>query len=60
MVKFHESQTARNLVFSFAGEFQAQNCYTYFVRRAFEEGFVQIADIFEETANQECEHALSV
>jgi rubrerythrin len=45
-------------MFSFAGESQARNRYTYFSRRAFEEGFVQIADIFEETANQECEHAL--
>ncbi len=58
MGKFRESQTARNLMLSFAGESQARNRYTYFARRAFEEGFIQIADIFEETANQECEHAL--
>ena len=58
MGKFRESQTARNLMISFAGESQARNRYTYFSRRAFEEGFVQIADIFEETASQECEHAL--
>ncbi|WP_054029823.1 rubrerythrin [Desulfatitalea tepidiphila] len=58
MGKFRDSQTARNLMLSFAGESQARNRYTYFSRRAFEEGFVQIADIFEETANQECEHAL--
>jgi rubrerythrin len=58
MVKFRDSQTARNLLLSFAGESQARNRYTYFARRAFEEGFVQIADIFEETADQECEHAL--
>jgi rubrerythrin len=55
---FRESQTARNLLAAFAGESQARNRYTYFARRAAEDGFVQIADIFEETANQECEHAL--
>ncbi|MFH1985450.1 MAG: rubrerythrin [Pseudomonadota bacterium] len=58
MGKFRESRTARNLLAAFAGESQARNRYTYFSRRAMEEGFVQIADIFEETANQECEHAL--
>ncbi|MDY6830780.1 MAG: rubrerythrin family protein [Thermodesulfobacteriota bacterium] len=58
MGKFRNSQTARNLMLSFAGESQARNRYTYFARRAFEEGFVQIAEIFEETADQECEHAL--
>lgn len=58
MGKFRKSQTAHNLLVSFAGESQARNRYTYFARRAVEEGFIQIADIFEETANQECEHAL--
>jgi rubrerythrin len=58
MGKFRESRTAHNLLCSFAGESQARNRYTYFSRRAKEEGYVQIADIFEETANQECEHAL--
>jgi rubrerythrin len=58
MVRFRDSQTARNLMLSFAGESQARNRYTYFSRRAFEDGFVQIADIFDETAGQECEHAL--
>lgn len=58
MAKFRESQTAKNLLTSFAGESQARNRYTYFARRASEEGYAQIADIFEETANQECEHAL--
>ena len=58
MAKFRESQTARNLMVSFAGESQARNRYTYFARRAAEEGFMQIAHIFEETAEQECEHAL--
>ena len=58
MGKFRESQTAKNLLTSFAGESQARNRYTYFGHRAAEEGFEQIADIFGETANQECEHAL--
>ena len=58
MVKFRESQTAKNLLTAFAGESQARNRYTYFARRAREDGFIQIADIFEETADQECEHAL--
>ena len=58
MAKFRESQTAKNLLTSFAGESQARNRYTYFARRASEEGYAQIADIFEETADQECEHAL--
>ena len=58
MGKFRESRTAQNLLGSFAGESQARNRYTYFARRAKEEGYAQIAEIFEETANQECEHAL--
>jgi rubrerythrin len=58
MGKFRESRTAKNLLLSFAGESQARNRYTYFARQAFEEGYVQIAEIFEETADQECEHAL--
>jgi rubrerythrin len=58
MGKFRESRTAKNLLTAFAGESQARNRYTYFARRAREEGFIQIADIFAETADQECEHAL--
>lgn len=58
MGKFRDSQTALNLMFSFAGESQARNRYTYFSRRALEEGYLQIGDIFEETAGHECEHAL--
>ncbi|MGD8973892.1 MAG: rubrerythrin family protein, partial [Desulfobacterales bacterium] len=58
MGKFRESQTAKNLLTAFAGESQARNRYTYFARQAREEGFIQIADIFDETADQECEHAL--
>jgi rubrerythrin len=51
------SKTEKNLITSFAGESQARNRYTYFASKAREEGFVQIAMIFEETANQEKEHA---
>ena len=51
------SQTERNLLTAFAGESQARNRYTYFASQAKKEGFVQIANIFEETANQEKEHA---
>lgn len=58
MGKFRDSRTAKNLLLSFAGESQARNRYTYFSRRAMEDGYVQISDIFEETADQECEHAL--
>lgn len=51
------SKTEQNLLKSFAGESQARNRYTYFAAAAKKEGYVQIADIFEETANQEKEHA---
>jgi len=51
------TKTEQNLLKSFAGESQARNRYTYFAGAARNEGFVQIADIFEETANQEKEHA---
>ena len=51
------TQTEKNLLKSFAGESQARNRYSYFSAAARKEGYVQIADIFEETANQEKEHA---
>lgn len=51
------SQTEKNLLTAFAGESQARNRYTYFASKAKKEGYVQIANIFEETANQEKEHA---
>jgi rubrerythrin len=51
------SKTERNLLTSFAGESQARNRYTYFASQARKEGYVQIADIFVETADQEKEHA---
>lgn len=46
------TQTEINLMKAFAGESQARNRYTYFAGAAKKEGLVQIADIFEETANQ--------
>ncbi len=57
MAQLKGSKTERNLLTAFAGESQARNRYTYFSSAARKEGFVQIADIFEETANQEKEHA---
>ncbi len=51
------SQTEKNLLTAFAGESQARNRYTYFASAAKKEGFVQISEIFAETANQEKEHA---
>jgi len=51
------SQTEKNLLAAFAGESQARNRYTYFASQARKEGYMQIAAIFEETANQEKEHA---
>jgi len=51
------SKTETNLMAAFAGESQARNRYTYFASKAKKEGFVQMAAIFEETANQEKEHA---
>lgn len=51
------TETEKNLLKAFAGESQARNRYTYFSSKAKKEGFVQIADIFAETADQEKEHA---
>ena len=51
------TRTEKNLLASFAGESQARNRYTYFASKAKKEGLVQISMIFEETANQEKEHA---
>jgi len=51
------TQTEKNLLTAFAGESQARNRYTYFASQAKKDGFVQIQSIFEETANQEKEHA---
>jgi hypothetical protein len=57
MGKIKGSQTEKNLLTAFAGESQARNRYTYFASQAKKDGFVQISSIFEETANQEKEHA---
>ena len=51
------SQTEKNLLAAFTGESQARNKYTFFASQARKEGYEQIAAIFEETANQEKEHA---
>ena len=51
------TETEKNLLKSFAGESQASNRYNYFAGVAKKEGYVQIADIFEETARQESQHA---
>ena len=51
------SQTERNILTAFAGESQARNRYTYFASQAGKDGYVQVADIFTETADQEKEHA---
>ena len=51
------SKTEQNLLTAFAGESQARNKYTYYASKAKKEGYNQIAAIFEETANNEKEHA---
>jgi rubrerythrin len=51
------TQTEKNILTAFAGESQARNRYTYFAKQAKKEGYVQMSAIFEETANQEKEHA---
>jgi rubrerythrin len=56
-MKLKGSQTERNLLTAFAGESQARNRYTYFASQAKKDGFIQMQSIFEETANQEKEHA---
>ena len=57
MSKLKGTRTEANLWAAFAGESQARNKYTYFASKAKKDGFVQIASIFEETANNEKEHA---
>lgn len=56
-MKLKGTGTEKGLMAAFAGESQARNRYTFFAGQARKEGFVQIADIFEETADQEKEHA---
>jgi rubrerythrin len=57
MGKIKGTRTEKNLLTAFAGESQARNRYTYFAGQARKDGYVQIADIFIETAEQEKEHA---
>ena len=54
---FKNSKTYKNLQEAFAGESQARNKYTYYASKAKKDGYNQIAKIFEETANNEKEHA---
>jgi len=51
------SQTEKNLMEAFAGESQARNKYTYFASQAKKDGYVQVSEIFQETADNEKEHA---
>lgn len=51
------TETEKNVLKAFAGESQARNRYTYFASQAKKEGYVQISNIFTETADQEKEHA---
>jgi len=51
------TQTEKNILTAFAGESQARNRYTYFASQAKKDGYVQISEIFTETADQEKEHA---
>ena len=56
-MKLKGSQTAKNLMQSFAGESQARMRYTYYASQAKKDGYVQMSDIFTETAENEKEHA---
>ena len=57
MKELKGTKTEKNLMEAFAGESQARNKYSYFASKAKKEGYVQIAALFEETANNEKEHA---
>lgn len=57
MASIKGTRTEKNLLAAFAGESQARNRYTFFSKQAHKDGFVQISYIFEETADQEKEHA---
>ncbi len=58
MGTFRESRTAKNLLISFSAEAQARTRYNFFAERAQDDGYIQIARLFDETAEQEYEHAL--
>ena len=57
MAKLKGTKTEKNILTAFAGESQARNRYTYAASQAKKDGYIQISAIFEETANQEKEHA---
>lgn len=57
MAELKGSKTAENLATAFAGESQARNKYTFYASKARQEGYRQIAELFEETARNEKEHA---
>ncbi len=57
MKELKGTKTEKNLMAAFAGESQARNKYSYYASKAKKDGYVQIAEIFEETANNEKEHA---
>lgn len=57
MASLKGTRTEKNILTAFCGESQARNRYTYFASKAKADGYVQISHIFEETANQEKEHA---
>ncbi len=57
MGSLKNTQTEKNILTAFAGESQARNRYTFFASQAKKDGYAQISAIFEETANQEKEHA---
>jgi rubrerythrin len=57
MASLKGTQTEKNILTAFCGESQARNRYTYFASQAKKDGYVQIQSIFEETADQEKEHA---
>lgn len=57
MPRLQGSETEKNILKAFAGESQARNRYSYFAKVAQKEGYVQMSQIFEETANQEKAHA---
>lgn len=58
MVKFRESQTAKNILLSYSAETQARTRYDFFATQAEDDGFIHISRLFKETAEQEYEHAL--
>lgn len=58
MASFRESKTARNILLSYSAEAQARTRYNFFATQAREDGYIQIANLFDETAQQEYEHGL--